>query len=460
MLPGEVLVVGTNGTTGSSSRCDTAIRAHPTRQITTVLMAGYDTNRCIVDKPCGAVGLSTELAGMAEVLLVRDVTRGQYTTVENPWYGHLASINMLELGWWLSSGITHPDIANTAGSPAPRPDHAQQQTDPTPRRGLRSLELSDLLAGLGMPAAAAALQPLRYPVPAANQSLEQPNPVPSGAAGTGAALVVVSCSGDYHNDGFRARVMENRATVLEPLLAAVRSVSTATIIHVPNGHTPDGACVPLPGELVATSTATFDALVKANSIGTLLYAGYGANTDVLFGDGGMARYYSAARYLGEAVPAYGWVQGATIAVETPDTLGDRWAEKLAVAYRNAPVVVCLRNPPCPPIATSTNHFLPLTWALLCWLYPPWNATLFLAAMLLHIVFLTHSPQKSPLDPIGRGFCRVLWGAICWSRLLPPPWASSLRLVRRRGGRHSDRWNLRTFDARPCCRHTLAHGLGG
>ena len=38
---------------------------------------GYDTNLCVVDKPCGAVMLSTELQGPggAEVLLVRDTTR-------------------------------------------------------------------------------------------------------------------------------------------------------------------------------------------------------------------------------------------------------------------------------------------------------------------------------------------------------------------------------------------------
>ena len=40
VLPGEVIVRGTNGTAGSPSRCDAAIRA-TNRSIHTVFVAGY-----------------------------------------------------------------------------------------------------------------------------------------------------------------------------------------------------------------------------------------------------------------------------------------------------------------------------------------------------------------------------------------------------------------------------------
>ena len=80
VLPGEVLVTGTNGTAGSNSRCDVHVLSPPAGHppIRHVLVAGYDTNKCVIDKPCGLVALSTAIASAGvEVLLVRDATRGQ-----------------------------------------------------------------------------------------------------------------------------------------------------------------------------------------------------------------------------------------------------------------------------------------------------------------------------------------------------------------------------------------------
>ena len=51
VLPGEVLVTGTNDSKGSSSRCDAVVLNPPGPDrggpITHVLMAGYDTNKCV-----------------------------------------------------------------------------------------------------------------------------------------------------------------------------------------------------------------------------------------------------------------------------------------------------------------------------------------------------------------------------------------------------------------------------
>ena len=41
------------------------------------MIVGYATTKCMVDKPCGVVSLSTELVGKVDLLLLRDVTRGQ-----------------------------------------------------------------------------------------------------------------------------------------------------------------------------------------------------------------------------------------------------------------------------------------------------------------------------------------------------------------------------------------------
>lgn len=250
VLPGEVLVTGTDGHAGSASRCDTWI-LNSTRHIKHVLIAGYDTNKCIIDKPCGTVALSTELSASAiEVVLVRDATRGEYGWYGNAWYGQHATTNMLELGWWL-------------------PDHA----------GIASILLADLLIASGAKANASALRPLNYPTPSASHT-ERNEFVTPAPPGTTAALVVVSCSDDYANAGFRARVAENRARYLEPLLAAWRKTGLSPIIHSHNGHKADGNCAPRTGESSVTTDADFDALIKSKGITTLYYVGYAANTDM------------------------------------------------------------------------------------------------------------------------------------------------------------------------------------
>lgn len=304
VLPGEILVTGQDGHPGSASRCDTPI-LNSTRNIKHVLMAGYDTNKCVIDKPCGSVALSSELwPSGVKLVMVRDATRGEYGWYGNAWYGQHATINMVELGWWL-------------------PGHA----------GLPSILLADLLVAAGASANASALAPLVYPQPKASFTPRLDFPTPSPFDST-VALVVVSCSNDYANQGFRARVRDNRDRHLEPILTAWRKLAgMLTIIHVPNGHQPDGQCAPRAGEVTVTTTDEFDALLAKQSIQTLYYVGYAANTDMLFGVGGMQRFYSKKRYLGESVPSYFWVDEATIGLENEETLPNEWARLAALAYR-------------------------------------------------------------------------------------------------------------------------------
>lgn len=61
--PDEPVVHGEDGRPGSPSRCDSVIRnathiRNATGAIIHVLVAGYDTNICVIDKPCGVVALS------------------------------------------------------------------------------------------------------------------------------------------------------------------------------------------------------------------------------------------------------------------------------------------------------------------------------------------------------------------------------------------------------------------
>ena len=58
VLPGELLITGVDGKPGSPSRCDAPI-LNSSRGIRHVLMAGYDTNKCVIDKPCMSQGTPT-----------------------------------------------------------------------------------------------------------------------------------------------------------------------------------------------------------------------------------------------------------------------------------------------------------------------------------------------------------------------------------------------------------------
>lgn len=313
VLPGEILVTGDNGTT---DRCDVHITSSP-RNITHVVVAGYDTNMCVIDKPCGTVATSSGVTGQGvQVILARDATRSQSVWYHNYYFSTAAATNMLETAPWLTGGGSAPG-------------------------GVPSTTVADLAHAFGIadddPIMVNATTPLTQLPPSTAQTYKSPAPVPASGSdlrnGT-TALVLVSCTDDWHNDGFRGRVLANRHAVLEPLVRAARAATSFHVIHAPNGHVEDGACAPLGGEFVANTTADFDAYVSDHGITTLLYAGYSANVDMMWGVGGMARYYSLKRYFAQNVPQYYWVGDATIGRETGELLaGGEWAKQMALAYR-------------------------------------------------------------------------------------------------------------------------------
>ena len=331
VLPGEILVTGEDGRPNSSSLCFPHLLQNGVRK---VLMAGYDTNFCVLDKPCSTIRTSSSAAAAAaaaanssvdmEVLLVRDATLPQSQWYLNDWYSHMMSVNMIEAAPWL-------------------PNEEE--------RFIRSMTVQALVRAAGVPPSSPiyvnATTALKYPFQTAGSSdAKRPAVVPNlRGPGAAAALVVVSCGIDerdvFGNDGFRARSLENRQLYLEPLVHAVRSNSSSRklhILHVPNGHTIDAesnrACRPVAGEPVFNATDQFDSYLIAHSIETLLYVGYAANRDMLFGVAGMQRYYSNSRYLHQKTPSYYWVKEATVALETAQSLaGGEWAKKQALAYR-------------------------------------------------------------------------------------------------------------------------------
>lgn len=182
LLQGEILVTGTDGHPNSSSRCDTWL-LNSSRPIRHALVAGYDTNKCVLDKPCGVVTLSSALGSSAQVILVRDATRPQSTWLNNTWFSDLMATNLIESAPWLS-------LVSARG-------------------GIRSTTVSHLAAAL-MPEVPS-LQPLVYPRPSWQEAYHPCAPVPElfGKTGGRVGVVLVSCASDFGNGGFQARVNEN-----------------------------------------------------------------------------------------------------------------------------------------------------------------------------------------------------------------------------------------------------------
>ena len=285
------------------------------------MASGFDTNKCVIDKPCGTVALSQELLPRGiELVLARDATRPEATWLQNEHFADLLAVNLIESAFWLPEG--HRFIRSTTVAELAVAFNASE----------------GLVANASAPLAH---DPLAQP--SWTQLFREPAAVPTAALKGGtAALVVVACADDWANDGFHARVAANKARWLLPLLAHWRAKGL-DVIHSPEGHHVDPACAPRTGEPVVNSTAAFDAARASLGVDTLVYAGYAANRELLFGHAGMQRFYSAKRYLYQHVPAYYFVEEATEGFETPESLAaGGWAKKAALAYRQ-PQVTSLGN---------------------------------------------------------------------------------------------------------------------
>jgi hypothetical protein len=306
---GELLVTGTDGEEGSPSRCDVAMK-NTTRNIKHILLTGYDTNMCMIDKPCGAFQLSTSHVVPAEVILIRDVTRPQSRYYQNSYYSLLANTMTIETAPWLT--------------PDPSVDH-----DCSAQRGIRSALLADLFSAFSLHTP---LEPCQYPVESAAHANPSHSQVPFSTAASAArtAFVLVSAADDFANDGFQARVTENLELVTVPLLNTVRE-SALRVIHIPNGH--HLSVAPVQGEVVVHSDTEMARAIELYSITSLVYCGYPANVDVMWGAGGIAKLYAARRYLNQSVPTAYWIEDCTVAFETAQTIEGQWAKKESIAYR-------------------------------------------------------------------------------------------------------------------------------
>ena len=330
---GELVIIGEDGRPNSTSRCDgplrRAVRAGGAK-ISTVLLAGYDTNLCMIDKPCGARSLSTELRGdNIEVLLVRDASRPGPTAFENTFATWTSFIELIEQAPWL-------------------------HTLPVEKRFIRSALTADIIRGFGLDAP---LPPPSEGLPQVSVSLPTYAALPPlGTALT--ALVVVGATKNIANGngGFQARIDANVARSLCPLIDAARAANVR-VVHVSSSEaTPPlwHACAaPLRNELVVATREQFERVVNLYSLTSLVYCGYPL-LDVMWGSvAGFARYYPEERYLKQTIfaprslhaganPTFYVVEGATLARESMVTIEGGWATAQLVRYRSYAHVISQR----------------------------------------------------------------------------------------------------------------------
>ena len=172
VLPGEILVTGEDGTPNSSSLCFPHLVQNGVHK---VLMAGYDTNFCVLDKPCSTIRTSSAAAANSsidmEVVLVRDATLPQSQWYLNDWYSHMMSVNMIEAAPWLPDeekrfirSVTVQALVRAAGVPPSSPIYANATTAlkyPFQTAGSSDAKRPAAVPDLRGPGAAAALATAR-----------------------------------------------------------------------------------------------------------------------------------------------------------------------------------------------------------------------------------------------------------------------------------------------------------
>lgn len=142
------------------------------------------------------------------------------------------------------------------------------------------------------------------------------------------ALLLIDVRQDNPNDGWMERARENMESKIAPLLQLARKHGI-TVIHAPHYGQIAQLAKPLPDEFVVDShnliddTVELDRYLRAHNIKTLIYAGYASNECILYRPTGIIKM----KELGYSIIL---LRDCTIAVETPESLDDEWANRMAI----------------------------------------------------------------------------------------------------------------------------------
>jgi len=268
------------------------------RGIDTILFSGFDTFKCVLDKPMG-IFQTLERNTSMRVIIIRDAVLSRKESWKR------VATDMVERDIGRSTSL--PDLYAAFGTAPP----AKIYTDITVTGELTGYD---------------SLGPGEY-FSAENSALV--------LSGTGA--LEISPAGTF---GTRASETIHE---IQQVLAEARS-RHITVIHVPGGFGNAASLSPLEGEPVIDNFESLIDIVEGNSIKVLFYAGFAANRELLTGPAGLIRLYIRGRYGGKYIPRYIVLSDCTAAIETADTIAEEISLEVSLSYRDTVTVTSDRFP--------------------------------------------------------------------------------------------------------------------
>ncbi|MFC1669391.1 hypothetical protein ACFL20_03310, partial [Spirochaetota bacterium] len=277
-MPGEIVVNG-------YKNIDNELKL---REINTILYAGFDTYKCVLDKPMGIFS-TKERNPQINLLLIRDCTLSGNVISQT------VATNMIEKHFGHSTSL----------------ENLYYALDETPP----DIILNDLT------------------IP---ESSISENQIPENAtfSSNNSALVLTGTGAidSYPSGSFKDRISPLQNDI-ENLIDFARN-NNLLIIHAPNEYGNLNSRTPLSNEPIIYSKDSFINTIENNNIKNLFYAGFAVNEDILFGNAGIVSLYIRGRYENIPVPGYYIINNCTFAFEMPETLSGEYVKEVSLTYRN------------------------------------------------------------------------------------------------------------------------------
>jgi nicotinamidase-related amidase len=263
------------------------------RGIDTLFYAGFDSFKCVLDKPMGIFATYFRNSNF-NFILIRDANFSRYESWKN------LVINMIESNFGMTTSIT--DMYNAFGESPP--------------------SILD--------------EPFIYDL-----NFKRDNGIDSEITidkNKTALIIINSGELDNHpNDGYKNRINANSKNNISSLITSARN-NNMLVIHSTESFGHADIATPATGEPVITNYNDFISVINNNNISKIFYTGFDLNKDILYGKTGIIRLYIRSRYEMKTTPEYIIVSDATEAFEIPENLPDEKFKEAALSYRDIKTV--------------------------------------------------------------------------------------------------------------------------
>jgi len=258
------------------------------RGIETLLFAGYDAFKCVMDTPMGIFQTAEREPGY-DLIVIRDCVLSSNETWKE------AAVNIIEKQFGWSTSLV--DLYYSAGD-AVSPDEERAVT--VDRVYKRDNTIS-------------------------SETVFSPSDTALVAVGTGAV------------DGYPEGTYRDRAASGSGALSAAVAFARERgidVVHVPGSYGTAVSIGVVSGEKVIAGFNEFMDHVNGRGYRSLFYCGFTLNEEMLFGSAGIVRLYCAKRYEGRKVPGYYVIEDLVLAFETPETLANETMKESVLGYRD------------------------------------------------------------------------------------------------------------------------------